>query len=175
MRRLLAVVVLGVVLSACGGGGDGGTASEGTAAGGAPGKSRPLDAATVLAGIKDAVPAVTETIVYTPDNDPNKLLGRPGQYTSKAGFHDRRVPASEVEYESAPFAVRRGGDIEVFADEAGATRRADYIGALVNQSGVAFLKPEYIYRRGPVLLRISGALTPTVAAEYERALASVVA
>ena len=68
---------------------------------------------------------------------------------------------AEVEFETEPFSVRRGGDIEVFAEEAAAQQRADYIGSILNAPGAAILGgPEYMYVRGGVLLRVSGALVP---------------
>lgn len=177
MRRTLAMAAM-ALLVACGGVDE----PEGAPTRAQPGDtsaatspSKTMTAAAVLEGLKAAVPTITKTIVYTAEDDPNTRLGRPGQYTSKAGFHDSRVPAEELEFEGEPFAVRRGGDIEVFPDEEGAKVRADYIDNLVNQSGGGlFLDPEYIYRRGKVLLRVSGALSPTIAAEYEKAFATVV-
>lgn len=184
MRRVGAAMAVAALLTGCGGDGDGttgGTAITGqptdSSASPAPSQtpSKSVTAASVLDGLKAAIPTITKTIVYTAENDPNSRLGRPGQYTSKAGFHDSRVPAREVEFEGEPFAVRRGGDIEVFPDEGGAKERAEYIDGLVNRSGgIPGLQPEYIYRRGKVLLRVSGALTPAVAGEYEKVLASVV-
>ena len=179
MRRVGAAVAVAVLMTGCGGGDDeatgGATATnQPTESSAAPAPSKSVTAAAVLHGLKAAVPTITRTIVYTAENDPNSRLGRPGQYTSKAGFHDSRVPAREVEFESEPFAVRRGGDIEVFPDEGGAKDRAAYIDGIVNKSGgIPGIQPEYIYRRGRVLLRVSGALSPTIATEYEKALASV--
>ena len=158
------LAVVAVLFTACGGSDEPGGAGSG----------RALDAGTVLAGLQARIPSITETTIYTADSDPNKLLGRPGQYTSKAGFHDRRVPADEVKFESEPFAVRRGGDIEVFGSADDAEKREQYIAALMREPAIAALAGvEYIYRQGRVLLRVSGALTPDVAAEYERSLGEV--
>jgi hypothetical protein len=168
MRRFATVaVVLAVALAGCGGSGSGGS-------GGAAGAGGTLTAESVLAELKERFPTISATTVYTAASDPNSLLGRPGQYTSKAGFHDDRVPAKEVEYESQPFAVRRGGDIEVFESAGEAEKREKYIATLMKEPAIAAMAGiEYIYREGRVLLRVSGALTPDVAAEYERALGEV--
>jgi hypothetical protein len=51
--------------------------------------------------------------VYSEVTDPNKLLGRPGQYLGKVNFQDRRVKASE---RLSRFDVSAGGSVEVFGD-----------------------------------------------------------
>lgn len=178
MRRVL-VMTVALICTACGGGTGGSSSTAAKDAtdvsNPAPAKGGALDATRVLAGLKNKIATISESIVYTADSDPNNLLGRPGQYTSKAGFHDTRVAAKDVEFMAEPFDVKKGGDIEVFADEAGAKKRADYIGALVNQPGSAILGgPQYIHLKGRVLLRVSGALSPTVDAEYDRAITAVV-
>lgn len=160
MRRAVLVVVLTAMVGCGGGGGRSPSA----------GRSGAMTAEQVLAALRERVPSIAETTVYTPDSDPNKLLGRPGQYTSKAAFHDPRVAPADVEFESEPFAVRRGGDIEVFEDASAAQKRADYIGSIVNGPGAGVFGAEYMYVRGGILLRVSGALSPAIAAEYERAL-----
>ena len=58
---------------------------------------------------------------YTEENDPNKLLGRPGQYVGKANFRDRRAEddgASDLD-------VSEGGSVEVFASEDEVPRPSD--------------------------------------------------
>ena len=46
--------------------------------------------AQVLAGLKSRIPSISASTVYTADSDPNKLLGRPGQYLSKPGVSRRK-------------------------------------------------------------------------------------
>ncbi len=104
---------------------------------------------------------------YTEENDPNKLQGRPGQYVGKANFRDRRAEddgASDLD-------VSEGGSVEVFASEDEAEKRTAYVEA-IGQSGVGPFA-EYDYRRGRVLLRVAGGLTPKQAREYEAALEKV--
>lgn len=177
MRRWVAIGMVGFVLTTCGGDGMPTAEPAGESATTLDRASgfRPETAAVILDGLRARIPTITETTVYDETTDPNDLLGRPGQYTSKAGFHDSRVPAADLEFESHPFAVRRGGDIEVFPSPESAKRRADYIDSIVNHSAsVALGGPEYIYLERNVLLRVSRSLTPAQASEYKRALRELV-
>jgi hypothetical protein len=112
------------------------------------------------------VPPASLVKVYTEDDDPNKLLGRPNGYTSKTAFADSRVSKADVEGTEKD-AIERGGSIEVFPDAELAKGRADYIQGVLKNSG---LRAEYDYLRGPVLVRVTGNLSPSKARDYERAL-----
>ncbi|MER7768709.1 hypothetical protein [Kitasatospora sp. NPDC096140] len=125
-----------------------------SAPGGAP--AAESDAASVLAKIAAAVTTVKAGGQVTAESDPNHLLGRPGQYTSKMTFTDSRIKAADVEGEAAD-SVARGGAIEVFATEADAKTRAAYIQGIVK--GMPALM-EYDYAKGPVVVRVSKYLTP---------------
>jgi hypothetical protein len=103
---------------------------------------------------------------YTAEDDPNHLLGRPNGYSSKTAFADSRVKAEDVEYTQSD-AVERGGSVEVFADEAGAKARMDFIQSATK--GMPALG-EYDFVKGPVLVRVSRFLTPEQSKEYEVAL-----
>ncbi|NUQ95594.1 MAG: hypothetical protein HOY79_03190 [Streptomyces sp.] len=135
-------------------------AAAGTAAtpAAAPPTAAP-DAATVAAKIKKAVPTVTTTKNITAADDPNKLLGRPQQYTSATTLVDSRI-------DSGTGSVDRGGVVEVFATADDAKARAAYIEA-IGKAQPAFA--EYDFVHGPVLVRVAKALTPTQAAEYDKA------
>lgn len=121
-----------------------------------------LSARQVASGLRQHLP-VTSITILTAATDPNHLLGRPGEYTSKARFRDSRIPAAPD--------VTGGGEIEVFATSAQAVRRARYIQQVVQAAPI--LGAEYDYVAGPVLLRVSGKLTPSQAAGYALALAAV--
>src|SRR5450759_3849318 len=87
----------------------------------APASSSPaaglaMTAQQVLAALKAHGAPVTLTVVYTAASDPNHLLGRPGEYTSKADFADSRVAGQET-------GVTAGGSVEVFTGQADAVRR----------------------------------------------------
>ena len=67
--------------------------------------------------------------------------------------------------------MSEGGSIEVFQSEEDAERRAAYLEGIA-KSGVGPFA-EYDYRRGRVLLRVAGNLTPRQAREYEAAFEKV--
>lgn len=108
---------------------------------------------------------VGEVAVYTAETDPNKILGRPNGYTSKANFRDTRIAPSNPP--TPTIEVSSGGSVEIWPTIEGAKARSDVLQA----AGKSFAPLiEYNYLDGPVLLRISKDLTPDQAAEYEKAL-----
>jgi hypothetical protein len=125
----------------------------------------PDPADEVVAQLAAKVPTAGAGIVYTADDDPNHLLGRPNGYTSKATFVDTRIESGPP-----PGSVDAGGSVEVFGDASAAAARQQYIQQL--QKASPLLGTEYSYVEGPALVRVSGKLTPTEAAEYEAAAAS---
>jgi hypothetical protein len=112
----------------------------------------------VITALRHAGLPVGRVRYYTPVSDPNKLLGRPGQYTGKANFRDRRI-------RSTGFEVDDGGSVETFTNKGDAKRRFDYISAIAKSP----LFSEYDYLEGTVFLRVSHKLTPAQANAYERA------
>ncbi len=114
--------------------------------------------------LEDSGLPVKQVETYTAGNDPNKLLGRPGQYTSKANFSDARAK-SDGRKGVEP---TEGGSVEVFADENDAKTRFRYVKKLAEKGGGFF--SEYDYLDGLIVLRVSSDLTPNEAAEYEEAL-----
>ncbi|MDQ3864926.1 MAG: hypothetical protein M3317_15775 [Actinomycetota bacterium] len=124
----------------------------------------PDDASGVVQALKDEGMPIGESKAYTAENDPNELLGRPGQYTSKAMFKDTRLGADPI---ASEWDVQNGGSVEVFENGDDAIKRREYLEALAKNSG-SF--NEYAYREGTVLLRLSHCLTPQQAGEYEAAL-----
>jgi hypothetical protein len=154
------LVLLGVVIVAVGVAGSGSQISI-------PSFRAPQSASEVLQELKDKGLPIGESVAYTAKNDPNELLGRPNQYTSKVMFKDNRLNSDPMAKE---FDVQNGGSIEVFEDEDDAIARAKYLKNLTKS-----LSPlaEYSYRNDTVLLRLSHRLTPDQAAEYEDALKDV--
>lgn len=125
-------------------------------------KPATLDAEQTVKALADAVRNTQAATVYTAATDPNKLLGRPGGYTSKADFTDDRAkPKIDDE-------VQNGGSVEVYDDPAEAEERAKFIADTLDKMKI--FGTEYHYLNGGILLRVSGALTPDQAAEYEAAL-----
>jgi hypothetical protein len=77
-----------------------------------------------LQGLKGSGLPIGESIAYTAENDPNELLGRPNQYSSKVMFEDTRLNPDPM---AKGFDVQNGGSIEVFEDEDDAIARAEYL------------------------------------------------
>ena len=123
----------------------------------------PLTAGTAFTKLTATVPTAKLSGTVTAATDPNHLLGRPGQYTSKVTFTDTRIKASDVT-DSTKGSVDLGGAIEIFADPAGATARAKYIQAIAKSMPAV---AEYDYVHGAVLVRVSHYLTPAQAATYK--------
>jgi hypothetical protein len=126
---------------------------------------RPGTAIAVFRSLKAAKLPVRLTANYTASTDPNGLLGRPSGYRGKVNFADSRVDPSEGDSRDD---LMLGGSVEIWPDDAGAMKRARYIAAIG-----APIANEYDYVAGPVLLRVSGNLTPTQAHAYARALSKV--
>jgi hypothetical protein len=129
--------------------------------GGNEGQRTSDPAQVLLQEFREAGLPIGQVIALTPENDPNQLLGRPGQYTGKTQFEDTRVNDGD----SNPLAL--GGSIEVFANPNDAKRRADYVQAITTSSS---LFAEYSWLVDSVFLRLDNAFTPTQATEYERVL-----
>lgn len=145
--------------------------NSGSGASSAPAKANtaaatPLTASTAFTKLATTVPTAKLSSTVTATNDPNHLLGRPGQYTSKVTFTDSRIKASDVEF-TKPGDVERGGAIEVFGSPSDAQTRAKYIQA-VTKSLPALAEYDYIH--GTVVVRVSHYLTPAQAAGYKTAV-----
>nr|BBH87841.1 hypothetical protein KTC_25920 [Thermosporothrix sp. COM3] len=134
-----------------------------------PTPAKPKTADEILKALKAQGLKIGESFTYTEENDPNKLLGRPGQYTSKVNFKDTSLEATTNS--GAEISIDEGGSIEVFENEQTAQKRFQYLQAL-SQSGSA-LFAEYEYIHGSVILRVSKTFTPTQAKAYDEALKKV--
>lgn len=152
-----------LLLTGCSAGGtEQAAAPTAPAAGGqAPQK---MTAGQVLAALKDAEVPLKVTMVFTAETDTNNLLGRPGQYTSKASCSDPRVPKGEIR-EREKGSIDYGCTVEVFANEAEAKARSAFIQQTLKGLG-GFIPPEYHHVRSGVLLRVTGLLTPRQAKVY---------
>ena len=126
------------------------------------------DAASIVAGFQEAGLPVTEFVIFTAENDPNGLLGRPNQYVGKVSFVDLRI-GSEIE-DPEDIGVSEGGSIEVFANEVDAKARYDYVTSVTKMMPML---AEYGYQVGNVYLRLSKELTPEQAKEYESILMGI--
>lgn len=158
----MAAASLAMALTGCGKQGDGAKDnSAAPVAAPAPAPKTAEDVANALAasGLK-----VTDIEVVTAENDGNKLLGRPGQYTSKVFFYDARHP-------KPPSGDAGENTIEVFANDSDAKTRHDYIVEVTK--GMPMLI-QYSELRGPVLARFDKEMLPAEFEEYKAALAKVI-
>jgi hypothetical protein len=124
-------------------------------------------ASRVAAKLKAAGLPVNRLIVWNASTDPNHLLGRPGEYTSKVAWVDPDVPASDAD-PSDVGGIENGGGVEVFPTAAEARARAVYL-FTTGQADPA-LGVEYDYLAGGVLLRLSQYLTPSQAAQWGKVI-----
>lgn len=171
LRSIAAALTAVLALAACSSGTSSGPASGAaktatTAAPASPSAAPALDASAVLARLKAAGLPISNEAVQDENTDPNNLLGRPNGYTSRVSFD---VPGGSTDGEK--YSIDRGGVIEVFPDAAGAKIRSDYIQGLLKGSPI--LGTEYHYQAGPVLLRITGGVKPSVAAKFRDALSKL--
>lgn len=136
-------------------------------------EAKQLTAEEIINKIKEKNSNIGKVIVYTEETDLNKLLGRPGQYTSKVIFEDKRLEQENANNKYLTEEERNeptGGTIEVFKNEKDMRKRKEYIEGFSTNS--MFL--QYVYSKGNVLLRVEGDLTPTQAKEYENILNEII-
>jgi hypothetical protein len=121
----------------------------------------------VAAKLSAAGLPVTGLIVYNASTDPNSLLGRPGEYTSKVAWVDTGIPSSDRNPSDAG-GIENGGGIEVFPTASEARTRAAYLYTIDHADPA--LGVEYDYLAAGVLLRLSQYLIPAEAAKWGGAL-----
>jgi hypothetical protein len=148
------LMALSLACSSSGGGSSGG--------GTLPTQGKTMTAEQVLGQLKQKGLPVGKSLTYTAANDPEKLLGRPGGYTSKVNFQDSRLEA-----QSTDMNVQDGGSVEVFANENEAVRRWN---DLENAALDGKIPTEYDYQEGPIVLRLSKRLQPDQAKAYDTAI-----
>ena len=103
---------------------------------------------------------IYEIVTYTEKTDPNNLLGRPNQYTSKANFSDIRILTTDDLIDHNII----GGTVEVFNNTEDLQKRKSYIESITSSASVF---AEYSYSKYNVLLRLDKKLTSEQAKEYE--------
>jgi len=118
-----------------------------------------LRAEDVLNALKGAKIPIVEEVTYSPETDPNKLLGRPHQYIGKASWTDARAKGSLPD--------DRTMTVEVFASTEDLENRRRYVEAVTKtMSPLA----EYQFVHKNALLRLNHTLTPKEASQYESVL-----
>jgi hypothetical protein len=163
MKKIAVAAAALVMLTGCGGSKETPTPNAVQTTQQAPATTPTENAGSQNAGqlatkMKTAV-AAKSVKVWTEDNDPNKLLGRPGGYTSAATLIDKSLPCTDP-------GVDCGASIEVFATPEEATKRAEYIKSL--RTG-GMLGTEYHTLIGSTLLRVTGELPPKTNTKYAAA------
>lgn len=118
----------------------------------------PITAQAVLDAFKAAGLPLQDTHLYTAENDPNSLLGRPGQYIGKANWNDGRHPTGDLD---------GANTVEVFPDESSMIKRRDYIARVAGDSPMLL---QYMQAHRNVLVRLDKHITPDQATEYKRVL-----
>ncbi len=126
-------------------------------------EAKPQTAEEVVNALKAKGLSIDNIIVYTAETDPNSLLGRPNQYTSKVKFADTNLEQTDT-------AEPTGGTIEFFTSNEGAKARKEYID---NFGKSMPMLVEYSYINNGVLLRLDKELTPDQASNYEKAFAEL--
>ncbi len=129
------------------------------------GSERPVPAATPLANgcfdtttaeaivqglIAQGIP-IGDRIAYTPETDPNEMMGRPGGYTSKTNFLDTRLSPKRQD-----FWVEDGGSVEVFSSVEDREQRERELRAAFEVNPLE--RPDVMFASGPVLIRVSARL-----------------
>jgi hypothetical protein len=168
--RYIALIVLALALAACGSTTP--ATSSAPPASASPAAAPPSaqascggSAAVLTARMKAAGLPITGLIVYNATTDPNHLLGRQGEYTSKDAWVDpAAVTAGAGSPSSDPGGTEFGGGIEVFSTVADAQARLAYLKAFRPPFGDG-----YDYLAGSAILRLSNYLTPAQAAKFRAA------
>lgn len=128
-----------------------------------PEKVIPETVEDITAAYKEANPAVTDSIIFTEENDPNEALGRPNQYIGKADLSIEGV--EELNEDKAQ--GLSGGTIETFNNEKDCDARAEYLKAFMDPAMGAFGVDQYTYKYKKMIFRISHSVTPENAAKYK--------
>lgn len=127
----------------------------------APAQAQGRTAQQVVDGFQAAGFPVAGVVAYDERSDPNRLLGRPGQYIEKVSWWDTRLRApSEPE---AP-GVLDGGSIERFANLNDLRERQRYLEAVA--SGGLFGEYRFVNEPELMILRITFGLVPSDANDY---------
>lgn len=125
-------------------------------------EKKELTVEDITQAFKTAGLPIDKITVFTAETDPNKFLGRPGQYIAKASWADTRLQQSDL-----PDADPKGGTVEIFKTAEELKNRKDYIDGIAKNLPMAV---QYMYIHDLALVRINRDLTPEQAGDYENAL-----
>jgi hypothetical protein len=114
--------------------------------------------AAIVGSLKGSGLPLSAIQALTAETDPEKLLGKPGQYSSKIAFKDNRTARAE-------------GAVEVFPDEPALKGRADRLEAMARQNP-QLAKWIYSSASTRMLVHVTKDLTPAQAKAYQQWLGS---
>ncbi len=143
---------------------EGATAQEGNVSEEAP---KELTAGEALEALKGANEHVTDVIVWDEETDLNDLLGRPGQYVSKADFSDDRVDEMWTDESQKMELGLSGGTMETFSSESDCAKRCKYLQALMGSDLGAIGVNQYVYKYPKAIFRVSYDIVPSEAEVYK--------
>jgi len=132
-----------------------------------------LSAPEIVEKLKKAGLPIVHEVTYTEENDVNGLLGRPGQYTAKTNFIDKRHideynTTKEIMGDAFdPLEWTDQGMLETFDSKADMQKRLNYVSALNEGGGI--LGNYYIYHSDRAILRLDYVITPKEAEKYAAA------
>jgi hypothetical protein len=124
------------------------------------------DVTAIATGLEGSLPDVVESIEITEENDPNDLIGRPGQYDAAAFLALDSLGCSGPQYDE--LSIDCGIKLERWPSADDAAARAKDIQTKLQTYG---LGAEWDYGAGRVLLRIAGDVPPSQAAVIRDAFA----
>ncbi len=133
MKKILSIILVSslvLALAGCGGGEKEVFPYEGTAT-------------EVAVYLQENVEGISKIVSFNEETDENGLIGEPNAYTSKADFFDPEV------------STENSGTIEVFANNADATSRNEYLKKYQDPSLGVFGLKQYIFQKENILVRVS--------------------
>ncbi|OGY24271.1 MAG: hypothetical protein A2172_00170 [Candidatus Woykebacteria bacterium RBG_13_40_15] len=116
-------------------------------------KAKEVDLKSLMERLKSKFPAIRETKIYTEENDPYDMLGKPKWYIAGAAFWDERTNYTVTEGEK--WGTAAGGSVAVYRNKSDAVEGAAMLEAA--QGGV--LDPGQFRRVDNILIRVSRDLT----------------
>ena len=127
----------------------------------------------ILKELQEKNENVTDILVYDEETDTNDLLGRPGEYTSKADFSDARIQEFYTTEEEKIEYGLSGGTIEVFKSKKHCDARADYLKSFMTADTLVKLD-QYMYKYDKVLFRVSYSIVPSEAEVYKKQMDEII-
>jgi serine/threonine protein kinase, bacterial len=127
-------------------------------------------AAAAGAGMRSAIPDISQVITITDANDGNHMIGRAGGYTGAVVFIDTRTrhdASAEQCDTNDPGVDACGAAIEEWPSASDAEQRKAYITNVTKS--LPMLGNEWMTTRGNLLLRVGAQLTQTAATQYSEA------